>query len=80
MTATTNDATTQYAVGWLTIPQAVEYTGMSSTTIRAAINNKAYPYPLNARRPGAGGKVIRIKRAELDAWMDAHGDGATATT
>ncbi len=73
MSANAQSATTA-TPGWMSVEDAADYTGLGQTTIRAAINDPAYPVPLIAQRVGANGGRIRIERAELDRWMRAHAD------
>lgn len=69
MNASTNNAV---GPGWLSIPEAAAYTGLSERTIRQALNDPLYPAPLSAVRVGPSGGRRKIKRSDLDVWMESH--------
>lgn len=73
MSAPTHPATTTPLA--YTIAEAAHACGVSPSLIRAAINDPAYPYPLNARRIGAKGGAVRIEADELKSWLKAHPEG-----
>lgn len=61
------------------VAEAAEIAGVSPNTIRVAINDKTYPYPLIARRVGAKGGKLLIEHDELVAWLKAHPAEAVAS-
>ena len=64
--------------GWFSIPGAAAYTGFSVMSIRTAIELKKFPAN-SVALTGAGKKQnIRIRREDLDQWI--QGPTPTAAT
>jgi len=56
--------------GYFSIAELSGYCGISQRTLRTLLNDPVNPIP--HFRIGAAGRIIRIKRAEFDAWMDSQ--------
>ena len=56
--------------GYFSVAELSGYCGISERTLRTLLNDPVNPIP--HFRIGAAGRIIRIKRAEFDAWMDSQ--------
>jgi excisionase family DNA binding protein len=57
------------ADGYLDVKQAAEYVGRSEDGLRKLVARDEIPF----HQPGGKGTPIRLRRAELDAWMRGSG-------
>jgi excisionase family DNA binding protein len=55
---------------YFSVAELSGYCGISERTLRTLLNDPVNPIP--HFRIGAAGRIIRIKRAEFDAWMDSQ--------
>ncbi|WNM28454.1 helix-turn-helix domain-containing protein [Demequina capsici] len=64
---------------WLPLKDACAYVSLSEKTLRKAINDPNEPVPLQALRINLNG-AIRIKRKDLDEWLEARDAWVDAQT
>jgi excisionase family DNA binding protein len=62
---------------WLTVEQSAERAGVSVPTIRRAISEKNGA-PLRSYKLQPGGRLIRVREADLDAWITSHAENEAA--
>ena len=55
--------------GWFSIAGAAAYTGLSESSIRKAIDLAHFPARRVAVAEGSNLPLVRIARADLDAWI-----------
>jgi excisionase family DNA binding protein len=55
--------------GWWDIRRAAEYLGMSTAFVRKCVQQRTIPFVR------MGNKTLRFRKAALDAWAEAHGNG-----
>ena len=65
-------AQTSLTTGWLDVKGAAKHCSVSTAIIYAAVNSGDLP----AVRMSTETSPLRIKVADLDAWMDAKPDAA----
>ena len=53
---------------WMNLREAAGHLSVSDSFIRKQVRLKRLPH-------ARAGKVLRFRRADLDAWMDANGCG-----
>ena len=61
---------------WLTVEAAAARAGVSVPTIRRAIKSGA----LTAYRLQPGGRLLRIREADVHSWLAKHAAGSEATS
>jgi excisionase family DNA binding protein len=64
------DRKDRVAKEYFSVAELTEYCGISERTLRTLLNDPVNPIP--HFRIGAAGRIIRIKRAEFDAWVDSQ--------
>lgn len=64
--------------GWFSIEGAAAYTGFSSRSIRSAIKHRLFPYQSVSVTPGSRQQQTRIRREDLDAWIEGRSSAPAA--
>ncbi len=63
-----NDYSSDVKKMYYTVAETAVYTGMGERTIRDCLNDPINPLP--HFRIGSAGRLIRIKKDEIDAWIE----------